>query len=404
MRCNVPKVLESLKGFSLKDMPEFMTREQYKGKMEAIVEKYNLRDLIRFHTFVTAVRPTDKLSEEDRKEAGLPAEKAADEKAMTVLTCKSDDMAAKETHQFDYVVVCSGRTVTPHIPKIEGADTFPGFQFHARDYRRPDPEKFHEKRIAVLGTVNSGNDYAIEYFINPKVTETVKVAKMFWIGNPMPVENSSDYKEHYESGRIVLKNGLSKIDGSKLVFADGTEEEVDTIVYATGYKWNFPFLREDDGVIAYEENQKYYGPLYKLMVAINEPHLMFVGMLDCPGQSFGYSRQAMVAKEIIAGNVKLPSKEEMKADMDKYEEGFRKGGMLRYFATFTPFSSSMWDYGDSLYELVKHIYKKDEVAEKEIKAAEAEVWNRIIKGNWHAVRFQHYEGVDQDIFVDDKLF
>ena len=54
--------------------------------------------------------------------------------------------------------------------------------------------------------------------------------------------------------------------------------------------------------------------------------------------------------------------------------------------------------------MVKHIYKKDEAAEKEIKAAEAEVWNRIIKGNWHAVRFQHYENIDQNIYVDEKLF
>ena len=54
----------------------------------------------------------------------------------------------------------------------------------------------------------------------------------------------------------------------------------------------------------------------------------------------------MVAREIVAGNVKLPSKDEMTEDMKKYEEGFRAGGMLRYFATFTPFSASMWDYGD----------------------------------------------------------
>jgi hypothetical protein len=96
------------------------------------------------------------------------------------------------------------------------------------------------------------------------------------------LEMSEDFRPYIESGKLNFKRGrLQRLDKEKLVtFGDGSQEKIDTIVLCTGYKFSFPFLNPKDGIIGLSHRDKYWGPLYKRMFAINEPDLIFIGNHD----------------------------------------------------------------------------------------------------------------------------
>ena len=59
---------------------------------------------------------------------------------------------------------------------------------------------------------------------------------------------------------------------------DGTIlPNIDTIIYATGYKTTFPFLDEVDNIIKVDDSieTNYFGPLYKHMISIYHPEILF---------------------------------------------------------------------------------------------------------------------------------
>ena len=49
------------------------------------------------------------------------------------------------------------------------------------------------------------------------------------------------------SGMLVVKGNVKEFTENGVLFEDGTSEEIDAVIFATGYKFNFPFL--DDSVI-----------------------------------------------------------------------------------------------------------------------------------------------------------
>jgi len=55
-------------------------------------------------------------------------------------------------------------------------------------------------------------------------------------------------------GKIRMKPNVEKLLGDRVHFAAGSEEEIDRIVYATGYKVSFPFFEE--GFVTSEEGDE----------------------------------------------------------------------------------------------------------------------------------------------------
>ena len=43
---------------------------------------------------------------------------------------------------------------------------------------------------------------------------------------------------------VVVKGNIKEITESGVVFEDESIEEVDTVIFATGYKFHFPFLQD----------------------------------------------------------------------------------------------------------------------------------------------------------------
>ena len=193
----------------------------------------------------------------------------------------------------------SWRTVTtgtPDCPTYPG--TFDGYQVHSHHYRDPfSPYDFRGKSVMVVGAGNSAMDISSELSQRPIADKLfISMRRGVWVipkyidGKPadkaslptwMPAKvgrslarkkirktigNMEDYglpkPDHRPldahpsvsgefltrvgCGDIQPKGGIDRLDGDGVVFTDGTREQIDAIVWATGYNVTFPFLRIPD--------------------------------------------------------------------------------------------------------------------------------------------------------------
>lgn len=77
------------------------------------------------------------------------------------------EFGARAEH-YDAVAVCSGLHQHPHIPHLEGAETFTGAMLHGAEYRRP--AQVAGKKVLVIGAGESGADVVAEVAKNASET------------------------------------------------------------------------------------------------------------------------------------------------------------------------------------------------------------------------------------------
>ena len=202
---------------------------------------------------------------------------------------------SEETNRYRAVLVANGHHWDPRWPEpaFPGSDEFSGEQIHVHHYREPDV--LPGKRVLVLGIGNSAVDVAVESsriadatfiamrrgayvlpkYINGKpIDETsnpfismlplpvqrffvnralgiAAAADMTAYGLPKPDHKlfeahptvSSELLPRLGHGDIEVKPNIDRFSGGRTVrFTDGSEEEIDLVVYCTGYKMTFPFF------------------------------------------------------------------------------------------------------------------------------------------------------------------
>lgn len=74
---------------------------------------------------------------------------------------------------------------------------------------------------------------------------------------------------------VTYKGEVKRFTKTGAEFVDGSEEAFTVIFYATGYNFDFPFLTNDSGITV--ENN-FVQPLYKHIVNIEHPTMMFIGV------------------------------------------------------------------------------------------------------------------------------
>ncbi|XP_061440910.1 flavin-containing monooxygenase 5-like [Rhineura floridana] len=270
----------------------------------------------------------------------------------------------EESSVFDAVLVCTGHHTNAHVPlnSFPGIEKFKGRYFHSRDYKSPD--EFTGKRVIVIGIGNSGGDLAVEI---SHTAEQVYLStrRGAWVlnrvgeeGYPGDVVLSTRYNtlwrqcfttsmvnqwmenslnarfnhSHYGlkpkhrvfsqhptinddlpnciiSGKVLVKPNISEFTETAAVFEDGSKEEnIDFVVFATGYSFSFPFLGNCVRVI---DNQI---PLYKFVFPphLEQPTLAIIGLVQPLGAIMPIAElQARWATRVFKGLVKLPSTNEM---------------------------------------------------------------------------------------------
>jgi hypothetical protein len=131
---------------------------------------------------------------------------------------------------------------------------------------------------------------------------------------------SDDLLTRLGHGDIAVKPNIERIDGDTVRFVDGTSEQIDTIVYCTGYKITFPFF--DESLLAAHDNEI---SLFHRVVDPQHPGLYFVGLVQPLGAIMPLAEaQSEWVADLLEGTATLPSESEMSDEIAAYHRGLVK--------------------------------------------------------------------------------
>lgn len=351
LHINSSRKLMSFKAFPMpEDYPDYPSHQHIATYFDAFAERFGLGQRIRFNTEVISVEPVG---------------------AEWEVTVENAD-GQRATDRYRAVLVANGHHWDPRWPEpsFPGADGFEGEQIHAHYYR--EPGLLEGRRVLVLGIGNSAVDIAVESsriadatflamrrgaYVLPKylngkpideaappiasrlplpvqrffISRRLKVAigEMTDYGLPKPDHKlleahptvSSELLSRVGHGDIAVKPNIDRFAGGRTVrFVDGSEEEVDLVVYCTGYKISFPFLGAE--VFPVRDNRL---PLYRRVVAPERPGLYFIGFIQPLGPIMPIAEaQSEWVADLLRGKASLPSVGETQAEIADYERTMGK--------------------------------------------------------------------------------
>jgi trimethylamine monooxygenase len=216
-----------------------------------------------------------------------------------------DDLINNKTFEevFDYLVVGTGHFSTPNMPYFKGIENFSGSVMHAHDFRGAD--QFKDKNILLIGSSYSAEDIGVQCYKHGSKSVTISY-------RTTPI--GSKWPEGIEEVPLV-----TRFDGNTAYFKDGTHKEFDAVVLCTGYQHKFPFL--PDNLRIKTKNCLYPDQLYKGVVFNELTKLIFLGMQDQYYTFNMFDAQAWYARDLILDRIKLPTKTERTADIEKWLQG-----------------------------------------------------------------------------------
>jgi len=353
-----------------KDWPDFCHHALIKQYFNDYVDHFGIRDRITFSTAVKrAARGPDGVWEVA--------------------------LSTGETRHYDAVVVANGHHWDPRWPEpaFPGADTFAGRQMHSHEY--VDTQGFEGKKVVVLGMGNSAMDIAVEVSlvtertllaarrgawiipnylfgkpsdqlpVNPRIPFSLRQR---WVhelikrvvGNPaafgLPEPDHIVGQAHptisnyilarVAHGEVVPKPNIAAFEGSSVRFADGSvEEDVDVVVYCTGYKVTFPFFDED--LISAPDNDL---PLYRRVFHPEVDNVFFLSLLQPLGATMPLAEaQAHWVARFLRGEYQLPPPADVRADMER-----ERARMFKRYVTSKRHTMQV-DFDDYLFELRREL-------------------------------------------------
>jgi len=126
---------------------------------------------------------------------------------------------------------------------------------------------------------------------------------------------------------------------------DGTFEDVDVIVWCTGYKVTFPFF--DEGFVSAKDNDL---PLFFRVFHPTVPRLLFIGLLQPLGAIMPLAEaQGKWAARFIRGEYALPEP----AEMTRIMEAERREMFARYVPSKR--HTMQVDFDDYLHDLAREV-------------------------------------------------
>jgi dimethylaniline monooxygenase (N-oxide forming) len=323
------------------DNPDFLSHRQFLCYLEAYADRFDVRSNIRFNT---EAKNVEKLNGGRWRVA------------------TSDG----EVRDYRAVVVANGHLWDPRRPSFPG--TFSGTAIHSSEYRNADP--FNGKNVLVVGIGNSAVDIAVDLckraesvslstrtgaYIMPKymmgipidrwsaffaqklrfptLLTRIVMARLIYlaVGNQsrfgIPKPKHPMWREHATlsqellpyigHGWIKIKLNIVNFAGNAVDFADGTRDQYDAIIYATGYKSTFPFLAPsifsvDDGDLV---------DLYRRITPPAHPGLFFAGLIQPIGPTIPLVEvQARWISSTLANKFSMPPIDKMKDEIKAYHD------------------------------------------------------------------------------------
>ncbi|XP_031633747.1 dimethylaniline monooxygenase [N-oxide-forming] 3-like, partial [Contarinia nasturtii] len=231
--------------------------------LNSYADKFHVRELIRFHHLVDKV-----------------VLMKCGKWHVTVLRKNLPKKKQKETHEFDAVLVCSGINFEKRIPKIDGASKFKGKIMHSRAYRKP--ETFVGEDVLVIGRGPSSHDIARQlYDADVRVVQSSykPVSALKKQMEAMTIDEPNDFHGECQTVDSNLSSESSNVkrfkDENRVEFEDGTCQKISVVIYATGYKYSYPFLDASAGI---HVKDNFVEPLYMHVLNVEHPTMAFIGV------------------------------------------------------------------------------------------------------------------------------
>jgi putative flavoprotein involved in K+ transport len=198
------------------------------------------------------------------------------------------------------VVSATGTWSHPHIPDIDGRETFTGVQFHSAHYHRP--EDYSGQTVLVVGGGNSGAQIMAELAplartlwvtthdplflpddVDGRVLFERAVARMKQGPSDTPVGGIGDIvmvppvKEARARGDLQSVRPFVRMTPQGVIWPDGAEMAIDAIIWCTGFRPALDHLAalgvvEDNGQVLVDHQR-----------SIKEPRLWLGGYGDWTG-------------------------------------------------------------------------------------------------------------------------
>ncbi|KAJ5087281.1 hypothetical protein N7456_010897 [Penicillium angulare] len=207
---------------------------------------------------------------------------------------------------FDAVIIANGHYSVPYVPKVDGLEEYivkyPGRVMHSKQFR--SAADYSQQKVLIIGNSSSGQDLITaipEEAAHPVYQSRRSPGR--WDGDTPP------------SG-VEWKPVISRYDSSgTIIFSDGStlsENEVDKVIYCTGYKPSFPFWNvQQNGRQIYDYRQDRLVGSYLHTFFQDIPNLAVIGLPRVlTFRSMEY--QAIAVARVWSGRRSLPSSGEQR--------------------------------------------------------------------------------------------
>ncbi|MEU3163103.1 SDR family NAD(P)-dependent oxidoreductase [Streptosporangium sp. NPDC006930] len=341
LRLNTSKPRTEFSDFPMPaEWPDYPTRAQMLEYLRSYADRFGVGERFRFGTTLESARRTEGGWELELTGPGGPY---------------------RET--VEHLVVANGHNHEPRLPEPPYPGTFTGTESHAHDY--VTPTELAGRRVLVVGTGNSAMDIAAELtdhasavllsarrgvWVLPKrllgrpsdqlngalaallpwrvrqvVSQAVlRVADRKPAGPRLPAPRRGVLQDHptlsdsvprlVAEGRVLARQGIARLDGSRVHFTDGQVDEVDHIIWCTGYRAVTPFL----DTVATTDTQTDTGTapdpastlLYRHVFPIGDDSISYVGLMQSTGSALPVvEAQGRLLAAVRAGTHRLPDPE-----------------------------------------------------------------------------------------------
>ncbi len=248
----------------------------------------------------------------------------------------------EQSATFKGLMIANGTLSEPNLPSFKGE--FTGDIIHSSEYRYPN--QLTGKKVLIVGAGNSGCDIAVDaihhgakcdlsmrrgYYFVPKYVFGKPADTMggliklpmwlkrridgmilkWFVGDPQkygfPKPDYQLYESHpvvnslvlYHAGHgdIKIRKDIDHLEGKTVHFTDGSKDDYDMILAATGYKLHYPFI--DKELLNWQGDAPH---MYLNAMHPNRDDLFLLGMVEASGLGWqGRHEQAEMIARYIKG-------------------------------------------------------------------------------------------------------
>ena len=255
LRTNLPKEIMAFREFPFPTTvnASFVTHQVVFDYLQSYAKHFELEQYIQTNCCVKQITVLS-----DQSAEGLVNE------SWKKIRIRWSDATCKDcaTEDFDAVCVANGHYARPIIPLIDGIQHFTGSVMHSIEY--DEPQIYADQRVLCVGGRASGSDLA---------REVAQYAKYVYLS-----DTTAPSKPLTKYNVTWVPKTTHVLEDGRICFHDCDEPvHFDTIIFCTGYDYEFPFVNDHSNLEIDAESRR-VSPLYEQLWHAGSPNVAFLGL------------------------------------------------------------------------------------------------------------------------------